>query len=70
MKLHILVFILSLVLYNFLEELQTENKRLTFKESFDKEYTFYILDTKEEYKNNQNLMKNETIKNSSTYTYE
>ena len=56
---------------NSLEEDQNNNvKRLTYKEIFDPENSYYVLNTEEEYKAIKNLEKNELIKNSSTYTYE
>ena len=56
---------------NSLEEDQNNNvKRLTYKEIFDPENSYYVLNTEEEYKAIKNLEKSELIKNSSTYTYE
>ena len=48
----------------------SSNQRLTFKEIIDEENTFYLLDTKQEYKEIKNLIMNDTYTNSSTYSYE
>ena len=83
-------FILLVILIfsiNSLEEGQNNNvKRLTYKEIYDPDNSYYVLNTEEEYKSIKNLekseliknkeknlieiLKSELIKNSSTYTYE
>ena len=55
---------------NSKEEFLNAVKRLTYKETFDLDNTYYILNTENEYKAIKNLEKNELITNSSTYTYE
>ena len=55
---------------NSKEEFLNAVKRLTYKETFDPDNTYYILNTENEYKTIKNLEKNELITNSSTYTYE
>ena len=70
MKLYFLLFVSLICLSNSIEESNYKNKKLTFIESFDKDNTFYIINSIEEYKDIQNLKKNETIKNSSSYSYE
>ena len=70
MKFFILIFAFLIYMFNSKEETNSLNKRLTFEESFDLEKTHYILNSQEDYKEIKNLVKNETIKNSSTYSYE
>ena len=70
MKIYIILFLSLIYMSNSLEENNLLNKRLTFKETFDLKNTHYILNAEEEYKENQNLIKNEIIKNSSAYSYE
>ena len=70
MKLVFILFLSSLFLSNSVEETKDVNKRLTFKETFDPENTYYILNAEEEYKEIKNLKKNEEYKNSSSYSYE
>ena len=70
MKLYILI-IASLVFFSkSREENQIMSKRLTYKESFDPNNIYYILDSREEFKQIKNLKKNEIYKNSSSYSYE
>ena len=70
MKLYFLIFLSLICISNSKIEINSINERLTFKEIFDKENTFYILNTEEEYKEYKNLNKNEIYKNSSKYSYE
>ena len=70
MKLYIIIFSLFIFTVNSKEEFLTSIKRLTYKEIYDPDNTYYIINTEEEYKTIENLTKNELIKNSSTYTYE
>ena len=70
MKLYFLLFALLIYLSNSIEESIYKNRKLTFIESFDKDNTFYIINSNEGYKEIQNLKKNEEIKNSSSYSYE
>ena len=57
MKLYFLLFASLICLSNSIEESNYKNKKLTFIESFDKDNTFYIINSKEEYKEIQNLKK-------------
>ena len=70
MKIYSIVFVLLFLSVNSLEEGQKNIKRLTYKETFDPENSYYVLNTEDEYKTIKNLEKSELIKNSSTYTYE
>ena len=65
-----ILFASFIYLSKSIEESYYSNKRLTYKETLDLGNIHYILNTEEEYKENQNLIKNEIIKNSSTYSYE
>ena len=65
-----ILFASFIYLSKSIEESYYSNKRLTYKEALDLGNTHYILNTEEEYKENQNLIKNEIIKNSSAYSYE
>ena len=70
MKEFIFYFILIMSI-NSIEENQNNNiKRLTYKEIFDPDNSYYILNTEEEYKTIKSLEKSELITNLSTYTYE
>ena len=62
MKLYILLISSLICLSNSLEEIKYTNRRLTFKEIFDLENTYYILNTKKEYKEIKNLKKMKYIK--------
>ena len=70
MKIYFLIIEIFIFNINCLEEKQNGIKRLTYKEEFDPENSFYILNSEEEYKVNKNLIKNEKITNSSSYSYE
>ena len=70
MKLYLLIFVSLIFSSKSKEENQVMSKRLTYKESFDPNNIYYILDSQEEFKQIKNLQKNEIYKNSSSYSYE
>ena len=70
MELYFLIFTILIFTTNCLEEDINYIKRLTYREEFDPNNSFYILNTEEPYKFVKNLVKNEIITNSSSYTYE
>ena len=49
MKLYFLLFALLIYLSNSIEESIYKNRKLTFIESFDKDNTFYIINSNEGY---------------------
>jgi hypothetical protein len=59
MKLYILIFVSLIFSSKSKEENQIMSKRLTYKESFDPNNIYYILDSQEEFKLIKNLQKNE-----------
>lgn len=70
MKFLFLIFIRLISFIFSIEEFEKISKRLTYKEISDPDNTFYVLNSEEEYKTIKNLNKNETIKNTSSFTYE
>ena len=70
MKLYLIIFTIFIFNVNSMEESLNSVKRLTYKEIYDPDNTYYVLNTEKEYKTIENLEKNELITNSSTYTYE
>ena len=44
-------------------------ERITYEETFDKDNTYFLINTEEEYKEIDKLTKNEVIKSSGSYTY-
>ena len=70
MNLYIIIFSLFIFTVNLKEEFLNSVKRLTYKEIYDPDNTHFIINTEEEYKTIDNLIKNELITNSSAYTYE
>ena len=70
MKFLLLIFIRLICFIFSIAEFGKISKRLTYKEIFDPDNTFHILNSEEEYKTIKNLNKNETIKNTSSFTYE
>ena len=67
-KNNIIFFILSFSLFNC-KEIISELNRLTYKTIIDKDNSFYIINTENEYKIIKNLQKDEIIKYSGDYTY-
>ena len=70
MKFEIFILVVVIFLSKSMIDNQNINKRLTYKEEFDKDNTYYILNSENQYKTIKNLEKSELIKNSSSYTYE
>ena len=70
MKLFSLIFSTLIFMTISLEEFQIINKRLTYKESFDPDNTYYVLNSQDQYKKVKNLEMKEIITNSSSYSYE
>ena len=70
MKFDIIILLVVIFLSKSMIDIPNVEKRLTYKEEFDEENTYYILNTEDQYKTIKNLEKSELITNSSSYTYE
>ena len=70
MRLFIILFVSLIISIKSKEEANSKTERLTYIETLDEDNTYYIINTKEEYKEIKNLKKNEIYKNSSSYSYE
>ena len=70
MKEYLIILLICIFNVDAKEEFLKPIKRITYKEIYDPDNTFYVLNTEDEYKSIKGLVKNELLTNSSTYTYE
>ena len=65
------IIILNLLLIANLKEEQSKDlkERLTYEQTYDKDNTYFLINTEDEYKEINKLKKDENIKYSGTYTY-
>jgi len=65
-----ILFLICLLYLNTKGKLSEEIiERLTYKQTYDKENTYFLINTEDEYKEIKKLVKDENIKNSGTYSY-